>query len=534
MRLVGLSITNYRSIKKIENLRIEPLQAFVGENNAGKSNILRAVNCFLSSGTGGIAASDFNDQAQPATIEAEFGGLSVSERKRLRSYLIGDRIILQKQLKIEIDKKSGKTKIDVEYHGYQAEPKQWFLSISKIEAQEGKPNWKRIAEENGILESVQAEDGKVSKASYQKGLERYLREHDEIKYDEPELGQTHALGIPQNLLAALPEFYLLPGITDYSEEIDRRSSSSVFRRLMGDLSDRIMQADPRYGEIDGALLTLRRLLNTSAAGDGPQRLEALNGVETSLCETIKRLMPSVQAVQLAVDVEEWKDIFSKGVNLRVDDGVLTDVLDKGHGMQRSIVFGLLQMLMKSGQKASENRPIILGIEEPELYIHPHTQRLIYSVLKEFSGLAGEVDVATGTDQVVYTTHCPAFVDISRYERVGVTRKDAANGTTVRQCKAGVLGNVEERKGFKLLTSFGLKHNELFFARDCILVEGPEDEVGIIATARKIGRFIDLPDEIGLSIVVTDGKGDIPKAGYSLDSGTTRCSMSGEWKITRPT
>ena len=24
------------------------------------------------------------------------------------------------------------------------------------------------------------------------------------------------------------------------------------------------------------------------------------------------------------------------------------------------------------------------------------------------------------------------------------------------------------------------------------------------------------------------------AGYSLDSGTTRCSMSGEWKITRPT
>jgi hypothetical protein len=43
-----------------------------------------------------------------------------------------------------------------------------------------------------------------------------------------------------------------------------------------------------------------------------------------------------------------------------------------------------------------------------------------------------------------------------------------------------------------------------------LVEGPEDEVGIIATVRKLGRIVDLPGEIGLSIVVTDGKGDIAK------------------------
>ena len=50
----------------------------------------------------------------------------------------------------------------------------------------------------------------------------------------------------------------------------------------------------------------------------------------------------------------------------------------------------------------------------------------------------------------------------------------------------------------------------FFARDCIVVEGPEDEVGVIATCRKLGVIVDLPDEIGLSIVVADGKGDIPK------------------------
>ena len=50
----------------------------------------------------------------------------------------------------------------------------------------------------------------------------------------------------------------------------------------------------------------------------------------------------------------------------------------------------------------------------------------------------------------------------------------------------------------------------FFSRSAILVEGPEDEVGLIAAARKLGFIVELPEEIGLSIVVANGKGEIPK------------------------
>ena len=510
MRLVRLNIRNFRSIRNIEELRVEPLQGFVGENNAGKSNILRAIDCFLSAG-GGMTPDDFNDPDQQAILEAEFSSLSDSERKRLRTYLIGDRLILQKRLAIIQDERSGKMRVTAEYHGYRAEPRDWWLSIAKVIEKKGRrPKWAEIATEYGILDYVRGEDGKVNKTSYEAGLTKLLYEREDVEYDAPELGQTQALGIQQNLLSTLPKFYLLPAITDYSDEIDRRSSSTVFRRLMADLADRIMRADPRYGEIEATLNKLRQLLNPEVEGQEPQRLEALSNVEISLRDTIKRLMPSVDRVQLAIEVEEPKEIFSKGVTIKIDDGVLTDVLAKGHGMQRSIVFALLQMLIKSGQQQEEARPIILGIEEPELYIHPHAQRLIYGVLNEFAGLTNNPDQVLGTDQVIYSTHSPAFVDISRYERIGVVRKEPAAGTIIRQCAVGVLGTVEERKGFKLLTSFGLKHNELFFARDCIIVEGPEDEIGIISTARKLGVIVDLPDEIGLSIVVADGKGDIPK------------------------
>ena len=510
MRLVRIKIKNFRSIKNIESLRVEPLQGFVGENNAGKSNILKAIECFLSAGAGGMTQDDFNDSAQQAIIETEFGDLSDSERSRLRTYLIGDRLILQKRLAIT-DDRSGKTKVKAEYHGYRAEPRDWWLSTAKVIEKKGsRPKWKEIATTHNILEYVEDKNGKVNKDSYENGLKTLLHERQDIEYDTPDLSKTQALGFQQNLLALLPEFYLLPAITDYSDEINRRSSSTVFRRLMANLADRIMRIDPRYDEIETTLTKLRQLLNPAIEGEEPQRLEALSDMENSLRDTIKNIMPSVDGVQLAVELEEYKEIFSKGVTIKIDDGVLTDVLAKGHGMQRSIVFAILQMLIRSGKQEGEARPIILGIEEPELYIHPHAQRLIFRVLKKFAGVPDDVDQASGIDQVIYTTHSPAFVDIHRYERIGVVRKKSDAGTIIKQCDVGVFKNIEERKIFKLLTSFGLKHNEIFFARDCIIVEGPEDEFGIIATLRKLGVITDLPDEIGLSIVVADGKGEIPK------------------------
>jgi predicted ATP-dependent endonuclease of OLD family len=240
-------------------------------------------------------------------------------------------------------------------------------------------------------------------------------------------------------------------------------------------------------------------------------------------------MPTANAVELTVDIEGPQEVFSKGVALKVDDGVLTDVLEKGHGMQRSVVFALLQILMRATTQTADGPGVILAIEEPELYIHPHAQRLIYAALKSFAGFQGDDDVslkaeASGTDQVLYTTHSPSSIDIARYERIALVRKTAEAGTLVTQCSYGVLPSAADRKGFKLLTCFSLKHNELFYARDCILVEGIEDEIGIIATARKLGRISELPDEIGLSIVVTDGKGEIAKFQRILNAFGIRYSV----------
>ena len=120
MKLVGLSVENFRSIRKLENFRVEPLQALVGENNSGKSNILRSIECFLSSGSGGVKPEDFHDRESPVKIEVRFGELDDQERHRLRPYLLDDHLILQKILSVGPDLE----KVASEYHGYRAEPKE--------------------------------------------------------------------------------------------------------------------------------------------------------------------------------------------------------------------------------------------------------------------------------------------------------------------------------------------------------------------------------------------------------------------------
>ena len=481
MRLISLRVRNYRSIVDSGDVTIQPLQAFVGENNAGKSNLLYALQVFLTAGAGGVGELDFFQQGDPIVITATFGGLTQPERKGLRRYLLGDKLILEKHIALDEDKRSGRLKPSAEYHGYIGRPKDWWLSTEGAQEHEGttKPKWEKIATDHGILDYVRDSSGKVNKKSYESGLARMLIDMEDIEFEEPQLGQTQALGLQPVLLDSLPHFHILPAITDYSDEIDRRATGTSFRRLMGDLSDRILRFDPRFQRVESSLKTLSALLNPpeqgEERGEGEERLATLGNVETRLQELIAKLMPSVSRVCVNVEIEPTREVFSRGVSIRIDDGVLTEVLRKGHGLQRCVVFGLIQALIQNqrgtlvsmtedpGQDTGkEPHPIILAIEEPELYIHPQMQRLVYGVLGEFAG----------RDQVVYTTHSPAFIDIADYESVGVVRKESAEkGTSVRQCPAGELDEQTERKTFQFISSFGLEQNQMFFAKKVILVEG---------------------------------------------------------------
>lgn len=508
MKLVELSIVNYRSIISIDSVKISSFQALIGENNTGKSNILDAIDVFLSAGAGGIQDTDFYDKTKPIVIKSKFKIASSHLKMIWKPYAINDELILEKHIWVEEETGTEKISIKNEFHGYKAEPKNWFLSIEKIKATKGeRPNWKQIVEENS-LPSYFLNNDRCNQSDFSKGLSRYLLEND-VEYDQPDLSSTQALGFQSNVVVSLPKFYLLKAETKYSEETDKRSTSSTFRRLMGDLTDRIIKKDPKYVQIENALKTVNDLLNEQVSGgERAERLDSLKIIEEKIKTILCNLMPSVERVKLKVITEDVKTIFSKGVELTVDDGVETDVLLKGHGLQRCIIFSLLQALILNERKqlvdsevGSETvvNPIILAMEEPELYIHPQLGKLFYDVLLSFSK----------KDQVIYTTHSPRFVDVYEYESIALVTKTKTDGTKLINCDLSVFSGLSDKKVFKGLTQLNTDVNELFFARNVVIVEGPEDKIAITETSKKLNKIDNRLEEVDVTVIAVGGKQSIP-------------------------
>lgn len=508
MKLIQLSVKNYRSIKSVEDFNITSFQSLLGENNCGKSNLLAAIDVFLSAGSGGTKPEDFHDKEEMITIKAKFKISSPELKKIWKPYLLNDELILEKHIWIEIDPRTQKDSVKNEFHGYQAEPKEWFLSEKKIKELKGeRPKWKEIAEENS-LPNYFIEGGVSNATIYKKALTKYLAEN-EVEYDTPDLSATQALGLSSNVAASLPKFYLLKAITDYSDEIDKRSNNTTFRKLMADLSDRILKLDPDYKKIETALSTIGELLNEnkSSTAGGENRLASLGVIEDKIKTLLSRLMPSVEKVSLKVLTEDVKTIFSKGVELSIDDGFETDVLLKGHGLQRCIVFSLIQTLILNERNELintdptkiEDNPIILVIEEPELYIHPQLGKLFYDVLQEFAKV----------HQVIYSTHSPRFIDVYENENIALVKKEKTEGTKVTNCDASAFTGLTDKKIFQGLTQLNTDVNELFFAKNVIVVEGPEDKIAITETCKKLNKIKVRTEEIDTTVVVANGKQNIP-------------------------
>ena len=48
MKIYDISITNFRGIKSLQNLKVGDINSFVGKNDSGKSNILKALDAFFN------------------------------------------------------------------------------------------------------------------------------------------------------------------------------------------------------------------------------------------------------------------------------------------------------------------------------------------------------------------------------------------------------------------------------------------------------------------------------------------------------
>ena len=135
--------------------------------------------------------------------------------------------------------------------------------------------------------------------------------------------------------------------------------------------------------------------------------------------------------------------------------------------------------------------LILLIEEPELFLPPQTQRYLYRLLRR---------LADRGNQVLYSTHSPAFLNVGRLEELVIAVRE--DGGDTRLLEPEPLPQDEE---FRASSEFDATRGEIFLARAAVLVEGMTEKLALPFVFEAMGHD---PDRERISIVECGGKPNI--------------------------
>jgi len=190
----------------------------------------------------------------------------------------------------------------------------------------------------------------------------------------------------------------------------------------------------------------------------------------------------------------------------IDRGVPRNPLEVGSGVRNVLVLALFQAFAKSFRGDA-----VLGIEEPELYLHPHAQR---SLMRQFE------ELATAGNQIFISTHSAQFLQVARSDRIVLVERcedeDDEVCTQVKTASSDDLLVARKKlhpdRPITVDSMCAFVQNvrtaemtEAFFARIVIVVEGPSEREAVPIFARGFGLDF---DEQGISIVSAGGKAAI--------------------------
>ena len=501
MKIQKVSIHNYRSICDLD-FKCEPMMIFLGPNNHGKSNILSAME-FALVPSAKPSLSDFNKfcvEDYELWVEITFQELTEQEKITFKKYLMQDGTIsIRKTAKI-ID--GGK--IETHLNGYCQEPDFDWLKSSEVSNLT-----KRDTINDLPLKEYVPSAGRITQENVRDAQKRYIEEHAErVRYHEA-LESTAFIG-PTNIGGGvLPDFYLVPAIRDLAEEI-RSKGSSTFYQMLGRTIREIAENDENFVALREKVDQLTKSLNRHE-GEEDHRPPQLIELEKSIEDELKDWRVNVDIQVIPPSFEKF---FEFGTNLNLDDGVKTNAEDKGHGLQRALIFALFRAWAKSLKKMNIAKPgtaprissesVIFAIEEPELFLHPHAQKKMAQAIKDIA--------LSPNHQILVCSHSSHFVDLDFYRSICIVNKTTPErGTEIRQCVADLFPGTDvddRKKRFHAAHWINPDRGEMFFAKKIAFVEGETENVIIPYLSTKLDCYdpeisiIDCGSKFNLPLYIT--------------------------------
>ena len=528
MIIESVEVKNFRSLREAR-MDCDNLTAIVGRNGAGKSSFLYAIETFYDIAAP-ITEEDFFDRDTEASIEIRvtYGDLRDDEKEEFQTYIRDNKLIVTKRISSE------NGRITQRYYAAALQIPQ-FAEIRAIPSKR-----ERISAWNELVDSGKLLDlgTRVKTADeIERLMTEYEANHPELRKPvEREAQFFGAKTFGGGKLDKFTKYVLVPAVHEASEEVSGKKGAIY--QILDMIVLRKINARKDIQEFKSELEERVKKLYSS------ENLTELPELGASISKTLERFAPGSK-LNLGWDELKPPDVRLPAAKATlIEDTFEGEISHKGHGLQRALIVTLLQhlamvvpveptseelvqeetvVLEPKALESSRGPDLILAIEEPELYLHPSRCRYLANLLLQ---LAERAEVGLGaSNQIIYTSHSPYFVDLHRFDQIRLVRKVPSPDSLAPQsvvtrfslsqaarklaevCNADPADFTRDSFRARAMPVMNTIVNEGFFADVVVVVEGLSE----VSTLWKLQEIMKKNwPELGIVVVPAGGKNNIDR------------------------
>jgi predicted ATPase len=501
-------VQNYRGLKDV-SFSLSHFTCIIGENNSGKSSLLQALSLFHSGST--LGEHNYFDPEKEISIAVKLEGigqqdlarLADAHRERIAAICRDGSLTLVRRYEPD-----GKSRLR---YVAQRPKEERFRDESVSNLMQGQRAGRPFMAK--VIEVFPELDGQMEASTNQtdaRALVNSLAETVPADQMEP-VELDLPTGLDKSVDALLPRPIYIQAVKDLADETKAREGTP-FAKVLALL---LRAIEGKLNDEKQLFEQLNAKLNRIEGQDGvyvDERLAEVRLVEETVQQHLRESFSNVDLC-LRIPPPQIKAILA-GAQIFVDDGVEGIVETKGDGLRRAIVFAIMRTyvdLNARGLLDTEGNgvppdPYLLLFEEPELYLHPKAQQILFAALRTLSA----------HHHVVVTTHSPIFCGpeaASTFVRLSKQVSCPANGRPFALARYVDLSDMSARDQFQLICFEN--NNAALFSDTIVLVEGDSDYIVLPHIARTLSLQWDCR-RVPVSFVRVHGKGSIRRYRDFLD------------------
>ena len=437
MKLEELKINGYRCFKESTSIPFKNLTVLIGENDCGKSSILRAIELLLTKAScsdedffelGGIQLDEFS-------VSGVFKLTNTDNKEALKPYVINNEISYKKVFKKHLSFQTTINKItfqDTELENY------LDLNADSTKQLLTKYNLPNI--------------------STQEERRREIKKYIDLEWENIPKSIEEADINFNSIFPYLPVF-------QYYGSHDYGNPQSLVKRTLDNIYSSYF-----YDESGGLKIK-------SIKGIKDKVLSQLNKtIEEKLLSKIQKYNPKIVSVQGKLDIDFSRGLDFQGIELNEGQGYKL-ISYKGEGSKKRLFLSILEWDKEVQLGMTDSRAIIRAYDEPDSNLHYEAQR------KMFYAISDLANNPKSNIQSVIATHSIAMIDradsnsiIHVLQNVGISEIDYLKSD----------GDLDILNFLNQISVIGgIKNSSIFYEKCFLLVEGDSEHTAIPKIYKKL-------------------------------------------------